>query len=271
MPKITPEQAEQIRAARLAAAVKKVKEGKSLTLGEQRLIDSMTEPDRADTATWPNWVSSIAQAAAIMGVPKSTLRAAKAQGCPAFRHSRVSPKMALEWIESRKSSGTTAQESPVDGTPAVTRSLGKEIEDLSTLLAQVDAQASRAFASGETERGCNLIDQSKAISERRKNAQVELRRQGKTEDDSITRTEFERLAFALAHHAIVAVQRLAAEAVSKLEGIDTPAERLRVLLGILTPAAYLRPFELASGLEAGHGLPPWCGEAMLKAARENLE
>lgn len=73
--RLTREQAAQIRAARLAAAVRKVKDGKALTLGEQTLIDSMTEPDRADRATWPKWCSSQAQAAAVTGIPLAAVRA----------------------------------------------------------------------------------------------------------------------------------------------------------------------------------------------------
>ena len=155
--------------------------------------------------------------------------------------------------------------------PPVTRTLGEEIEDLSIILAQVDAQAKRAFAAGDISGGCALVEQTKAISERRKTAQVELRRQGKTEDDSIPRSEFERLAHAIAHHALVALQRMAVEAVTKLEGIEAPGDKLRVLEAVLLPAAYVRPFELALNLDAGHGLPSWAVESVHKAMGGNLE
>ena len=74
-PRLTPEQAEQIRTARLGAVIRKVKAGKSLTLGEQRLIDSMTVPERQEQTSWPSWCSSIAQAATLTGLPKEIGRA----------------------------------------------------------------------------------------------------------------------------------------------------------------------------------------------------
>ncbi|MEY3274961.1 MAG: hypothetical protein RL153_226, partial [Verrucomicrobiota bacterium] len=52
-----------------------------------------------DPATWPAYCGSMAQAAALMGIPKGVLRMAKARGAPGFIDSRVRPKLVAEWLE----------------------------------------------------------------------------------------------------------------------------------------------------------------------------
>ena len=265
--RLTREQAAQIRAARLAAAVRKVKEGKALTLGEQTLIDSMTEPDRADRATWPKWCSSQAQAAAVTGIPLAAVRAAKRQGCPAFDHSRVNPRAMVEWMEARANApAPQAQGQPLTGAQPVKRTLAQEIEDLNAMLAQVDALARDAMARGDVSTASALADQSKGWWERRKAAQVELRRQGRTEDDVLAKQDAVRIIRALAIQACHGIQRIAREAAGRLVGVVEPAEVMRILVEELTADAFLRPFEEASKLDAGHGIPAWVAEEMRAAS-----
>lgn len=72
-PIISAEQADQIKKARVGVALKKLKDGKSLTLGEQRLIEDVSQ-SRADEGQ-PKGLNSLALE---LKVGKQTLRAALA-------------------------------------------------------------------------------------------------------------------------------------------------------------------------------------------------
>lgn len=269
MTNLAPEQAEQIRSARLAAAIKKVKAGKSLTLDEQRLIDSMTEPERADRATWPEQCASMAQASAVMGVARAVLKRAKAQGAPGFHASnRVNPRQVAAWLDGQGAMSTTSK--PTGASPA-RRTLAEEIDDVSGMLAQVDALMRDAFARGDVSTGLALASETKGLWDRRKAAQVELRRQGRTEDDVLSRPEVERMAHALAHHACIALQRLAAEVAPRLVGLTSPVEAVAILEAAFVPAAYLGPFRASVSSESGSSLPAWVVDAMERAATSLTE
>lgn len=276
--KISRADAEKIRAARLAAVVRKVKEGKSLTLGEQRLLDSMTEADAGDEANWPQWCTSQRQAAKLIGVPLAVVKAAKLDPrCSAFKDFRVNPRVLAAFVRAQKTALHTEQAAgvagvaapaPTPGAEPVKRTLAAEIDDMSSVLAQVDTLAKTAFARGDIERGLALLDQTKGIWERRKAAQVELRRQGKTEEDVLPRSEVERILHAVAHHLAVGLQAVAVDAVRAIEGETDPARQLPLVEGALVPAVLVAPLQQAAKLAASHGLPPWAVEAAEKALRE---
>lgn len=276
--KISRADAEKIRAARLAAVVRKVKEGKSLTLGEQRLLDSMTEADAGDEANWPQWCTSQRQAAKLIGIPLAVVKAAKLDPrCSAFKDFRVNPRVLAAFVRAQKTFLHTEQAADVAGVAAPTstpgaeptkRTLAAEIDDMSSVLAQVDTLAKTAFARGDIERGLSLLDQTKGIWERRKAAQVELRRQGKTEEDVLPRSEVERIIHAVAHHACVGIQTVAVDVVRAIEGETDPARQLPLVEGALVPSVLVAPMEQAGTLAAGHSLPSWAVECIGKALRE---
>ena len=49
-------------------------------------------------------------------------------------------------------------------------------------------------------------------------------------------------------------------------GVVEPAEIMRILVEELTADAFLRPFDEAAKLDAGHGIPTWVAEEMRAAS-----
>ncbi len=96
MRKISQEQAEKIRDVQLANAMKRLKEGKPLSLGEQRLVDQATGERKHGTAP------TMAQASKRMGLPIEILKAAKRAGAPGFKYSRVDCDAVSGWLENNK-------------------------------------------------------------------------------------------------------------------------------------------------------------------------
>ena len=207
----------------------------------------------------PAYASSMAQAAAMMGVPKSTLKAAKAQGAPGFIGSRVYMEEVRFWLDSQVAKGSAPM---VDGVTATQRDLRQEIADLNRMLTQVDQGVQQSFASGAMELGLQILQQRKPLSDQRNAAMVQARRQGKTEDDSISRQEVERLARAIAHNAALGLQRAANKLVDKLDGITDPRLQHPIIVDALATEAYLAPFDQALNLAASHGLPDWLVSAI---------
>lgn len=202
----------------------------------------------------PAYASSMAQAAALMGVPKSKLKAAKAQGAPGFVGSRVYMQRVRVWLDDQ------AAKTPVvetEGAAPTQRDLRQEIADLNAMLSQVDQTAKQSLASGAIPTALELLQQRKALSDQRNAAMVQARRQGKTEDDSISRQEVERLARAVTHNAAIGLQRAAVNIVDKLDGITDPKAQHPIVTDVLIADVYLAPFEQALNLAAGHGLPDW--------------
>lgn len=219
----------------------------------------MAEKPDVNPKKLPAYASSMAQAAAMMGVPKSTLKAAKAQGAPGFVGSRVYMEEVRFWLDSQSAKESIAQ---ADGLPATQRDLRQEIADLNRMLAQVDQGVQQSFASGALELGLQILQQRKPLAEQRNAAMVQARRQGKTEDDSISRQEVERIARALAYNAALGLQRAAVNIVDKLDGITDPKAQHPIVSDVLISEVYLAPFDQALNLAAGHGLPDWCVAAL---------
>jgi len=105
-PIISPEQADQIRKARVGAVLKKLRDGKSITAAEQRLIEENTEKPkekrekgrpREHLETLPVYGSMQACASAT-GIPLQVLKRSKKKGCPAFRATRVHLGELLPWL-----------------------------------------------------------------------------------------------------------------------------------------------------------------------------
>ena len=212
----------------------------------------------------------MAQASAVMGVAKGVLKRAKAQGAPGFHASnRVNPRQVAAWLDGQASAATAP--AAVSGAEAKPRTLGEEIAELSGMLAQVDTLAREAFARGDVTTGLQLTAESKGISARRETAQKEVRRQGRTEDDVLSRPEVERMAHALAHHACIALQRLAAEVAPRLVGLASPVDAVAILEAAFVPAAYLAPFRASVSSESGSSLPSWVVDAMERAATSITE
>jgi len=211
----------------------------------------------------------MAQAAAVMGVGKAVLRRAKASGCPGFHASnRVNPRIVAAWLDSQ---GPSSPAAPSPGAPPARRTLAEEIDDVSGMLAQVDALMRDAFTRGDTTTGLALASETKGLWDRRKAAQVELRRQGRTEDDVLSRPEVERIAYALALHACISLQRLASEVAPRLVGLASPVEAVAVLEAAFVPNAYVAPFRASVTSESGASLPAWVVDAMEKAATSLTE
>jgi len=257
-PIIHPEHADQIRKARVGVVIQKIKSGKSVTAVDQAVLDeaigTKKSPKRAAA-----YASSMAQAAAMMGVPKSTLKAAKAQGAPGFIGSRVYMEEVRFWLDAEAKKKPQAQ---TDGAAPVQRDLRQEIADLNAMLCQVDENAKQSLATGAITLALELLQQRKALSDQRNAAMVQARRQGKTEDDSISRQEVERLARALAHNAALGLQRAANKLVDKLDGITDPRLQHPIIVDALATEAYIAPFEQALNLAASHGLPDWLVSAI---------
>lgn len=216
------------------------------------------KPDGNPKGT-PAYASSMAQASALMGVPKSTLKAAKSQGAPGFVGSRVYMSKVRAWLDEQ------AAKSPVvetEGAAPVQRDLRQEIADLNAMLSQVDQTAKQSLLTGAIPTALELLQQRKALSDQRNAAMVQARRQGKTEDDSISRQEVERLARAITHNAALGLQRAATKLVDKLDGITDPRLQHPIIVDVLAVDAYLAPFEQALNLAAGHGLPDWLVSAL---------
>lgn len=150
------------------------------------------------------------------------------------------------------------------------RDLKEEVETLERMLLLVDRQAEH-LARTDILVALPLLEQRQALSRQRNDALVQLRRQGRTEDDSIPRPEVERIAHALAYNAALGLQRLADDLADKLKGVTEPVEIHRILTGGLVASAYLTPFQQAVELDAGHGLPHWVVEAMVGAAKGMTE
>jgi len=105
-PIISPEQADQIRKARVGAILKKLKEGKSITAAEQRLLDENTEKPkekqkrgrpREHAQTLPSY-DSMNSCSAATGIPLMVLKRSKKAGCHAFRSTRVYLGELLPWL-----------------------------------------------------------------------------------------------------------------------------------------------------------------------------
>lgn len=150
--------------------------------------------------------------------------------------------------------------------PKPKRTLGEEIEDLDVMLAQVDCSAKASFAAGDIATALQILEQRKPLSDQRNNALTQARRAGRTEDDVIGRAEAVRLIRALAIQACHGIQRIAREAAGRLVGVVEPADIMRIIVEELTAEAFLRPFEEASKLDAGHGIPAWVAEEMRAAS-----
>lgn len=270
-PVITKEQSEQITRARVAAVLKKLKEGKNLTAAEHKLIEESTQnAENEGRASWPEWCSSMAQAAAIMGVPKARLKSAKERGADGFDHSRVNPRRVAAWLDSQATAIWEAPElSPEE--PKSKRDLKGEIDDLDEMLREVDRLAMAAFRQGDVTTGLQLASERGSLAKQRNDALVQLRRQGRTEDDSIPRSEFERLCQGLAINAAHALQRITDDATRKLVGVTDPAEVHRILTDAMVTEAYLGAFQQTMGGELEHSLPEWAVRAMTKAVEEMTE
>ena len=159
----------------------------------------------------------------------------------------------------------------LEGAEPTARDLRDEVADLGAMLTQVDQLAKQAMRSGDVTQGMDLLAQRKTLSEQRNAAMVQMRRQGKTEDDSIARPEVERLVRALAYNAALALQRAAVEVIHKLDGITDPTAQHPIVTDILIAGVYLAPFEQAVNLPAGHGLPDWLVSAMRKSVDDMTE
>jgi len=103
-----------IISADLANIVKKVKAGKPLSQSEREIIRKSTKQDHAqkpalsaDTA-----YDSIAQAAKMMGVPRSVLQKLKRAGAPGFHGSRVYPGELRPHLEAAQKD--KAPDAPLD-------------------------------------------------------------------------------------------------------------------------------------------------------------
>jgi hypothetical protein len=205
-----------------------------------------------------------------MGVAKGILKRAKAQGAPGFHASnRVNPRQVAAWLDGQASASPAP--AAVPGAEAKPRTLGEEIAQLSRMLAQQDTLAEEAMARGDVALACHLTDQSKGIAARRETAQKEVRRQGRTEDDVLSRPEVERIAHALALHACLALQRLAAEVAPRLVGLASPVEAVAILESAFVADAYLAPFRASVSSESGASLPAWVVDAMERAAQGLVE
>jgi hypothetical protein len=204
------------------------------------------------------YCSSMAQAAALMGVSKQALRSAKAQGCPGFIGSRVYMDEVRHWLD------TQAVKAP-ERSDAVTpraRDLKEEIDDLNVMLVQVDSVAKECMANGQLTTGLEYLSQRKSLSDQRNAAMVQMRRQGRTEDDSVPRQEVERITRAIARNAASGLQLAANKICDRLAGISDPVEMHPIVTDVLVSDVFVSPFEQACNLPAGHGVPSWVLDAV---------
>lgn len=207
------------------------------------------------------------QAAARIGRSWEEIRAAARAGAPAFKASRVNVTALREWFAQQEEVGTPAKDPEADER----RDLTEEVEHVERILAQVDRTAQRLIDGGQLEMASVYLDRADKLATRRNAALVQLRREGRTENDSIPRPEMERIAHALAYNAALGLQRMADDLADKLRGVTDPAGIRDILTRGLVASAYLAPFDQAVELDAGHGLPHWVVEAMTKAPREMVE
>ena len=137
------------------------------------------------------------------------------------------------------------------------------------MLREVDRLAMAAFRQQDVTTGLQLASERGSLAKQRNDAMVQLRRQGRTEDDSIPRSAFERLCHGLALNAAHALQRITDDATRKLVGVTDPAEVHRILTDAMITDAYLGAFQQTMGGELEHSLPEWAVRA-LKSAVEGM-
>jgi hypothetical protein len=213
----------------------------------------------------------MAQAAAVMGIPKARLKSIKERGGDGFENSRVNPRRVAAWMDAQATAIWEAPTDPTDETPKPKRDLKGEIDDLDEMLRQVDRLAMEAFRQQDVTQGLQLASERGSLAKQRNDAMVQLRRQGRTEDDSIPRSEVERLCHALAINAAHALQRITDDATRKLVGVTNPAEVHRILTDAMVAESYLGAFRQTMGGELEHSLPEWAVRAMSKAVEEMVE
>jgi hypothetical protein len=218
---------------------------------------------------WPEWCSSMAQAAAVMGIPKARLKAVKERGGDGFENSRVNPRRVAAWMDAQATEIWEAPEEVADDAPKPKRDLKGEIDDLDEMLRQVDRLAMDAFRTGGVQIGLELAAQRGSLAKQRNDAMVQLRRQGRTEDDSIPRSEFERLCRGLAINAAHGLQRITDDVTRKLKGVSDPVEIHAILTDAMVAGPYLSAFEQTAASEVEHGLPDWAVRA-LKSSMEGM-
>jgi hypothetical protein len=211
----------------------------------------------------------MAQAAAVMGIPKARLKAVKERGGDGFENSRVNPRRVAAWMDAQATEIWEAPEEVAGDTPKPKRDLKGEIDDLDEMLRQVDRLAMDAFRTGGVQIGLELAAQRGSLAKQRNDAMVQLRRQGRTEDDSIPRSEFERLCRGLAINAAHGLQRITDDVTRKLKGVSDPVEIHAILTDAMVTSAYLSAFEQTAATEVEHGLPDWAVRA-LRSSMENM-
>jgi hypothetical protein len=211
----------------------------------------------------------MAQAAAVMGIPKARLKAVKERGGDGFENSRVNPRRVAAWMDTQATQIWEAPEEPAEDEPKQKRDLKGEIDDLDEMLRQVDRLAMDAFRTGGVQIGLELAAQRGSLAKQRNDAMVQLRRQGRTEDDSIPRSEFERLCRGLAINAAHGLQRITDDVTRKLKGVSDPVEVHRILTDAMVAGPFLSAFEQTAGGEVEHSLPDWAVRA-LKSAVEGM-
>lgn len=107
-PRISKDDGEKIKKAQLANAINKVQAGKSLTLGEQRLIDESTG-DTQDEEIPQKSYDSLAGIVSVFGLNRGEVSAAKKEGCPAFRNGRIYTIPLIRWLNKESSSDPTEE------------------------------------------------------------------------------------------------------------------------------------------------------------------
>lgn len=202
-----------------------------------------------------------------MGIEKSIIRRAKASGAPGFAGSRVNPRVVADWIHEND----PVKSLLLPGAKPTIRDLKDEIADMSIMLAQVDKMAQQAMAIGDVNETLRIMCERGSLAKQRNDAMVQLRRQGRTEDDSVPRQEVERLAHALAYNAAVGLQRATSKICDALKGISDPIQMHPIVTDILISDAFIAPFDHACNLPAGHGVPSWLFESIKRGAEEFVE
>lgn len=98
---ISADDARRLLAANRINLAKKVKSGKTLSAREVALLKGATEPPAGGIPFEPgDIVAGMSQAAAVLGVNKQAVRAAKAAGCLAFKaNNNVHVPTLRKWIE----------------------------------------------------------------------------------------------------------------------------------------------------------------------------
>jgi hypothetical protein len=213
----------------------------------------------------------MAQAAAVMGIPKARLKAVKERGGDGFENSRVNPRRVAGWMDAQATEIWEASEEVADDAPKPKRDLKGEIDDLDEMLRQVDRLAMDAFRTGGVQIGLELAAQRGSLAKQRNDAMVQLRRQGRTEDDSIPRSEFERLCRGLAINAAHGLQRITDDVTRKLKGVSNPVEIHTILTDAMVAGPYLSAFEQTAASEVEHGLPDWAVRALRSSVEGMVE